>query len=67
MKKIFYASIILTVIVDFFFVKKSDVHFFLEKVPGFYAIFGFAAVIIIIFLAKILGKAFLLRNEDYYD
>ncbi|HXG00562.1 MAG TPA: hypothetical protein VNL69_07240 [Bacteroidota bacterium] len=36
-------------------------------VPGFYAIFGFLGCIAIILLAKMIGKLFLLKNEDSYD
>ena len=37
-----------------------------EKLPGFYAIFGFVAYVIIVLTAKQLRKI-LRRKEDYYD
>lgn len=36
-------------------------------VPGFYALFGLLGCITIILFAKMIGKLFLLKDEDYYD
>jgi hypothetical protein len=38
-----------------------------DKIPLFYAGFGFVSCILIIVVSKFLGKAFLQRPEDYYD
>jgi hypothetical protein len=37
-----------------------------EKVPGFYAIYGFVGCVVLVLIAKEMRK-FLMRKEDYYD
>ena len=37
-----------------------------EAMPGFYALYGFAACVILVLVAKELRKV-LMRGEDYYD
>lgn len=37
-----------------------------EEMPGFYAIYGFAACVLLVLLAKEMRKV-LMRGEDYYD
>lgn len=38
-----------------------------NRIPAFFALFGFIGCILIIFFAKSLGKLFLRKGEDYYD
>lgn len=39
-----------------------------EKTPAvFYAAFGFFGCLLLIFLAKVVGKKLLMRKENYYD
>jgi len=38
-----------------------------EQWPGFYAVCGFAACILIVFVAKFLVRPLVKRSEDYYD
>lgn len=38
-----------------------------DRIPGFYAVYGFLGCILIIVVAKGLGKAWLQKREDYYD
>jgi len=38
-----------------------------NRIPVFFALFGFFGCILIIFFAKSLGKLFLRKREDYYD
>ncbi len=38
-----------------------------NSVPAFFALFAFIGCMVIIFLAKSLGKLFLRQGEDYYD
>ncbi len=66
LKIISYIALALTVVIDFFVVRKY-VHFSWENVPGFYALFGFIACVLIIVLAKFLGHKWLMKREDYYD
>lgn len=65
-KILFYISLAFTVVADFFITRKH-IHFPWENIPGFYALFGLIACILIIVLAKILGYKWLMRKEDYYD
>ena len=37
-----------------------------EQLPGFYAIFGFVACVLLVLVAKEMRKV-LMRKEDYYD
>jgi UPF0716 family protein affecting phage T7 exclusion len=48
------------------FIPPHKAHFEIEKITGFYSIFGFLACVAIIFISKFLG-IFLKRDEDYYD
>jgi len=48
-----------------FIVHRHVIHAW-EHFPGFYAIYGFVACVILVFIAKIMRKA-LMRKEDYYD
>ncbi|MGH6903652.1 MAG: hypothetical protein ACREIR_13035 [Geminicoccaceae bacterium] len=41
-------------------------HFAIERVFGFYALFGFVAYVGLIFLGKFL-RTIVMRPEDYYD
>ncbi len=66
MKIIFYIALAVIVIADFV-VPRKDMYLEWEKIPGFYALFGFIACIIIIFIAKTVGHKLLMRKEDYYD
>lgn len=38
-----------------------------EHFPAFNAVFGFLGAVILLLLAKAIGKKFLMRKEDYYD
>ena len=38
-----------------------------NRVPVFFALFGFLGCVLIIFFAKSLGKLFLRKGDDYYD
>ncbi len=49
---------------DGFYLKYS--YFTVEKVFGFYAIYGFVMCVGLVLLAKLMRKI-LMRDEDYYD
>ena len=65
-KKIAYGILILLFIVDFI-IPRHEIHFFGDKIPGFWSIFGFSACVVIIIVSKWLGKNGLMKDEDYYD
>jgi hypothetical protein len=50
-----------------FFTPTSGAHFFWEKLPVFYALFGFFGCIVLIIVTKALGKFFIKRDENYYE
>ena len=65
-KKIAYGILVLLVIVDFI-IPRHEIHFFGDKIPGFWSLFGFSACVVIIIVSKWLGKNGLMKDEDYYD
>ena len=65
-KKIAYGILILLVLVDFI-IPRHEVHFFGDKIPGFWSLFGLSACVVIIIVSKWLGKNGLMKDEDYYD
>ena len=54
-------------IFEAFFLNRSHVAFELEKIPGFWGIFGAFSCAIIVLFAKWLGHLGLLKDETYYD
>ena len=64
-KKIAYGILVLLVMVDFI-IPRHEVHFFGDKIPGFWSLFGFSACVVIIIVSKWLGKNGLMKDEDYY-
>jgi predicted tellurium resistance membrane protein TerC len=62
--KVFYAICILLVGADF--IVHRHIGFNWEKIPAFYAIYGFVACVLLVVLAKRMRNV-LMREEDYYD
>ena len=62
--RVFYAICILLALADFVFHRHSG--FDWEKVPAFYAIYGFVACVLLVLIAKKI-RNFVMRKEDYYD
>jgi drug/metabolite transporter (DMT)-like permease len=49
-------------------VDTGHAHTWMEKrIPGFWALFALAASLVLIFLARWLGKSGIMTREDYYD
>ncbi len=65
-KRIGYLVMFLFVATDFF-VPRHHVHFFGDKIPGFWSAFGFVACILVIAVPKWLGHIWLYKDEDYYE
>lgn len=38
-----------------------------EKWPGFYAIYGFVACVVLVLISKFILRPLVMRSEDYYD
>ncbi|MFQ5949596.1 MAG: hypothetical protein ACE5J1_02795 [Nitrospiria bacterium] len=64
--KILYGILGLLMVLDWF-APRHHAHFFWDSIPGFSAVFGFIACLILIFFSKGIGHAFLMKREDYYD
>ena len=46
----------------------SHAHTWAEKmIPGFWAFFGLGSCALIIFVARVIGRAGIMTREDYYD
>ncbi len=60
----FYAVCILLVLADF--VLYRHIGFGWEKIPAFYAIYGFAACVLLVVIAKKIRNV-VMRKEKYYD
>jgi hypothetical protein len=62
-----FAILALLVLWDAFFVDKSLAHTSMELLPGFWALFGFIACVLIIIISKWYGHLGIMTREDYYD
>ena len=62
--RVFYAICILLALADF--VVHRHIGFDWEKIPAFYALYGFVACVLLVLIAKQMRKV-LMRREDYYD
>ena len=60
----FYAVCALLVVADFF--AHRHIEHSWERLPAFYAIYGFVSCVVLVVIAKEMRK-FLMRPEDYYD
>ncbi len=60
----FYAICILLVLADF--VLHRHIGFGWEEIPAFYSLYGFAACVVLVVIAKKMRNV-LMRKEDYYD
>ena len=65
-KKIAYGILVLLILADFI-IPRHEIHFFGDKIPGFWSLFGFISCVLIIVVSKWIGHHWLVRDEDYYD
>ena len=61
---VFFASLVVLLIVDFFIHKHADFHW--EGAPNFFAAYGFVSCVFLIFIARLL-RPLIKRDEDYYE
>jgi hypothetical protein len=61
----FYAVLLVFLVIEFFIHKHT--YFRWEEWPGFYAVFGFVAFVVLILAAKYILRPIIKRKEDYYD
>ncbi len=62
--RIFYASLVVLLVVDLFIDKHTVFGF--DGAPSFSAVYGFISCVLLVLLAKVL-RIFIMRDEDYYD
>ncbi|MCP4751240.1 MAG: hypothetical protein GY866_10120 [Proteobacteria bacterium] len=48
-------------------IPRDHVHFWWDGIPGFDAVYGFFACVLIIVVSKTLGHLGIMQNEDYYQ
>ena len=65
-KKIAYGMLVLLILADFI-IPRHEIHFFGDKIPGFWSLFGFISCVLIIVVSKWIGHHWLVRDEGYYD
>ena len=65
-KKLAYGILVLLIAADFI-IPRHEIHFFGDKIPGFWSLFGLVSCVLIIVVSKWLGQYWLVRDEDYYD
>lgn len=70
MLRVFYGVCVVLVLVDFLMlvdlIEHRHIYHSWEKIPAFYAIYGFVGCVVLVLVAKEMRK-FLMRKEDYYD
>lgn len=62
--RIFYSICIILVLADFIIHRHIETT--VEKIPAFYALYGFVACVILVLIANQMRR-WLMRGEDYYD
>lgn len=65
-KIIAYGVLALLIAADFI-IPRHEIHFFGDKIPGFWSFFGFVACVLIIVVSKWIGHFWLMKDENYYD
>ncbi len=66
-KQVCYGLIALIFLWSAIAVDTHHAHTWLEKIPGFWSIFGFVSCVVLIFVASWIGKSGIMSREDYYD
>lgn len=62
--RLLYAVLLILLIIDLFIHRHGDFHW--EESPGVFAVYGFVACVVLVFVAKVL-RMIVERKEDYYD
>ena len=55
------------VLLDVVFVDKEHAHTLVERLFGFWAVFGFFGCAVLILFSKWFGHAGIMQDEDYYE
>ena len=65
--RICFGVLALVILCDALLVNKEQAHTGLERLPGFWSVFGLVGCVLIIILSKWYGHAGIMTREDYYD
>jgi len=65
LRNLFFIGIGLSILIGFF-VSPEHPHFWWEKISVFDVVFGFVGCILLMLIARALGR-WVQRDEDYYD
>ena len=66
----FFACCLLVLALDLIFVAglaDKHAHYSVENWPGFYAMYGFVACVLLVLVSKYVLRPLVMRSEDYYD
>ncbi|MFV0437978.1 MAG: hypothetical protein ACK5PS_11400 [Desulfopila sp.] len=66
-KQVCYGGIALIIVWSAIATDSHHVHTWVERIPGFWALFGLASTVVLIYFANWLGKSGIQTREDYYD
>jgi len=61
------ALLALLVLLDALLIDKKDAHTWIERIPGFWAAWGFVGCVVLIILSKWFGHLGIMTREDYYN
>ncbi len=64
MMRIFIGLCVLLIVLDFILTR--EIYHSIEKIPAFYALFGFIGCVVLVVVAKWM-RIWLTRDEAYYD
>lgn len=64
--KVLFLFLLALLLVGDFFIPKEHAVLPGESLPGFYALFGLSATVLIIFVSKLIGLLFISKKEGYY-
>lgn len=67
MKKMHWVILAVITVISLIGQYVAEPHHWWDKIPGFYAIYGFVGCILIVKISKWFGKKIVFRDEDYYD
>lgn len=65
MRFAFYAALAILLVMDFIIDRHAS--FGWDGTPGFFALYALLSCAVIVAVAKVLGKFWLKKREDYYD
>ena len=59
-------ALLISIVIEILFAGHKA-YFWWHGIIGFNIVYGFLGCIVIVSISKLLGKAFIQRDEDYYD